>query len=83
MCLNTWPKSNISLEEKFRQTRKFDTVYDWTNKTDDEIVKKHIKDYIEISKWLQNECKKYGLPFIDVSVEREERLKELADKICL
>ena len=61
--------------KKFRQTRKFDTIYDWTNKTDDEIVKKHIKDYIEISKWLQNECKKYGLPFIDVSVEREERLK--------
>ena len=72
----------MPLEEKFEQTRKFDTIYDWTSQRDDKIVKEHIKDYIEISKWLQNECKKYGLPFIDVSVGREEKLKELADKIC-
>ena len=74
---------NISLEEKFSQIRKFDTLYDWTNKSDDIVVKEHIKDYIEISKWLQNECDKYELPFIDVSDNRDSILKELADKICL
>lgn len=74
---------NISLKEKFEQIRRFDTIYDWTSKRDDEIVKKHIKDYIEISKWLQDECQKYKLPFIDVSINREKTLKELADKICL
>lgn len=80
ICFLGYP--NISLEEKFKQTRKFDTIYDWTSQRDDKIVKEHIKDYIEISKWLQDECNKYGLPFIDVSVGREEKLKELADKIC-
>lgn len=74
---------NISEEEKFNQTRKFDTIYDWTNKKEDAIVKEHIKDYIEISKWLQNECEKYGLPFIDVSENRENKLKELAEQICI
>lgn len=73
---------NISLEEKFKEIRKFDTEYDWTSKRDDEIVKTHIKDYIEISKWLEEECKKYNLPFIDVSQGRESKLKELANKIC-
>lgn len=74
---------NISLEEKFEQIRKFDTMYDWTSKRDDAIVKKHIQEYIEISKWLQEECKKYELPFIDVSIDREKILKQLANKICL
>lgn len=73
---------NISLEEKFKQIREFDTEYDWTSKRDDEIIKEHIKDYIEISKWLEEECKKYNLPFIDVSENRQRKLKELADKIC-
>ncbi len=73
---------NISLEEKFNQIRKFDTIYDWTSKASDETVKKHISDYIDISKWLQSECEKYNLHFIDVSENRDETLKNLAHKIC-
>lgn len=72
---------NISIEDKFKQIRRFDTKYDWTSKTDDNIVKKHIHDYIEISKWLQSECEKYKIPFIDVSTERDEKLKNLVRKI--
>lgn len=73
---------NISIEEKLKQIRKFDTKWDWTSKRDDEDVKAHIKDYIEISKWFEEECEKYDLPFIDVSQNREQKLRELADKIC-
>lgn len=73
----------ISLEEKYNQIRKFDTIYDWTSKKDDEVIKEHIKDYIEISKYLKEECEKYGLPFIDVSKNRDEVLKNLATKICI
>ncbi len=73
---------NISIEEKFKQIREFDTIYDWTNEKDDFIVKKHIRDYIEISKWFKGECRKYDLPFIDVSENREQVLKELAKIIC-
>lgn len=74
---------NVSVEEKFKQVRKFDTIYDWTNGKEDVVVKEHIKDYIDISKWFQEECKKYDLPFIDVSENRENILAELADRICL
>lgn len=72
---------NMTIDEKFNQIRKFDSVYDWTSQKDDTIVKEHIKDYIEISKYLQQECEKYNLPFIDVSKDREKILKELSDKI--
>ena len=72
---------NISLEEKYQQIRKYDTIYDWTCQREENVLKKHIKDYIEISKWFQKECEKYELPFVDVSENREERLKELARKI--
>lgn len=37
--------------------------------------------YIDISKWLQEECKKYNLSFIDVSKNREEVLENLVNKI--
>lgn len=72
---------HISIEEKFNQIRTFDTKYDWTNERDDELVKKHVKDYIDISKWLQNECKKYNLCFIDVSEKREQVINKLLEKI--
>lgn len=72
---------NISLKEKYQQIRKYDTIYDLTSQKNDNIVKEHIKDYIEISKWLQKECEKYELLFADVSENREERLKKLARKI--
>lgn len=72
---------NISVEEKFKEIREFDTEYDWTNKCDDNIVIEHIKLYIEISKWLQSECKKYNLPFIDISNDREKIIEEFVKEI--
>lgn len=72
---------NISIDEKFKQIRQFDSIYDWTSQRDDSIVKEHIKDYIEISKYLQEECKKYNLTFIDVSEDRENKLRDVANKI--
>lgn len=41
----------------------------------------HIEKYIKISKFLEEECNKYGLPFINVSNNREETLKRLANEI--
>ena len=72
---------NISIDEKFKQIRQFDSIYDWTSQRDDSILKEHIKDYIEISKYLQEECKKYNLTFIDVSKDRENKLRDIANKI--
>lgn len=72
---------NISVEEKLKQIRHFDTVDDWTLNTSDEKLRMHIETYIEISKYLQEECQKYGLPFIDVSKNREEVLEKLINEI--
>ena len=72
---------NISIEEKFKQIRKFDSEFDWTSHKEDSLVLEHISKYIEISKWLSDECKKYNLQFIDVSFNREEVINNLANKI--
>ncbi len=75
---------NISVEDKFKEIRNFDTEFDWTSEKDDAIVIDHITKYIEISKWLKDECQKYNLPFIDISQNREEVidnfLKEIINK---
>ncbi len=72
---------NITVLEKFNEIRKFDTVYDWTSQKEDETVLAHIKDYIEISKWLKEECDKYNLPFIDISHNREKVIDEFVKNI--
>lgn len=72
---------DIDLDEKFRQIRLYDTEYDWTSKKEDSIVIDHISKYIEISKWLESECKKYNLTFINVSKNREQVLDNFVKKI--
>lgn len=72
---------NITVEEKLKEIRKFDTQYDWTSKKSDDIIIEYLKDYIDISKWLQEECKKYQLPFVDVSHNREKVIDDLVRNI--
>ncbi len=72
---------DISVQEKFKQIRIHDTIYDWTSQREDKIVLEHIEKYIEISQFLEEECRKYQLPFINVSNNREEILKKLANEI--
>ena len=45
------------------------------------ITAYNIKDYIEISKWLKEECDKYNLPFIDISHNREKVIDEFVKNI--
>ncbi len=72
---------NISIEQKFKEIRKFDTEYDWTSKSEDSVVIDHITKYIEISKWLQKECEKYKLPFIDISNNRDKIIENFVKNI--
>lgn len=72
---------NITVEEKLKEIRKFDTQYDWTSKREDDIVREHLKDYIDISKYFQDECKKYQLPFVDISHNREKVIDDLVKNI--
>lgn len=71
----------ISVEQKLKEIRKFDTIFDWTNKLSDEKIKEHVATYIAISKWLKEECEKYTLPFIDISQNREQVIEEVVNRI--
>lgn len=72
---------NISVENKLKEIRKFDTEWDWTSKVSDDVVIDHITKYIEISKWLEEECQKYNIPFIDISRDREKVIDDFVEKI--
>lgn len=72
---------NISVEEKILEIRNFDTEHDWTSKVNDKVLLEHVKDYIEISKWLQKECEKYKLPFIDISKNRDKVINDFIKMI--
>lgn len=72
---------DISLEEKFNQIRIFDNDYDWTSRRKDDELLEEIDKYIEISKFLKDECHRYKLPFINVSNNRDEILKSIANQI--
>ncbi len=72
---------NISVEQKVKEIRKFDTEYDWTSKNEDSTVNDHVVKYIEISKWLQQECEKYKLPFIDISSNRDKVIDDFVESI--
>lgn len=72
---------NADIEEKVKQIKKFDTKHDWTYNKSDEFLRDRIITYIEISKWLQHECEKYDLQFIDISKNREQIIDEFVYKI--
>lgn len=72
---------NISAEQKIKEIRKYDTKYDWTVNCNDSLLTNHITKYIEISKWLQKECKNYNLPFIDISNNREKVIENFVKDI--
>ena len=72
---------NLSIEEVLNNWKKYDTELDWTKKRSDEDLLKHAKKHIEDSKYLQKECEKYQIKFIDTSNNREEVLKEIVNYV--
>ena len=72
---------NLTEEQVLNNWKKYDTENDWTkNKSVEEllvIAKKHIKD----SKYLEKECEKYNIKFIDTSYDRDNKLNGLIDYV--
>ena len=58
---------NIEPEEKFNNIRKYDSKVDWTSRQNNENMMELVKGLIEISKKIEDECKKYDIRFIDTS----------------
>ena len=56
---------SISVEDKFNEIRKYDTSNDWTYKRNDDELKNIISKLIDISKEMEESCKKLNIKFID------------------
>lgn len=63
---------DLTPEENFEKIRKFDTEDDYTYYLSDKNLKERCIRFYHISQYLQAECQKYGLPFINTSHNREE-----------
>ena len=73
--------AHISVEEEMKLIRENDEEHYWTNKIDDEELRKWTSDSIEFSKYLEEECKKYNLKYYDTSFDREKVLKQILNDI--
>ena len=58
---------NITVEEKLKEIRKYDDESDWTYNKSDEELKNILSRLIDISKEMEEECKKININFIDTS----------------
>lgn len=73
---------NISVDEKFNDIRKYERV-GWTAKRADDDLKDTIKQLINISKIIEEECQKYNIKFIDASNNFNEVLVQELNTILL
>lgn len=69
-----YPK--LTAKENFDKIRKYDKENYWTTKIPDDKLLEWCKDNVDFSIFLEEECKKYHIPFFDTSHNREEVLKE-------
>jgi len=67
---------NSDNNEKMKNIRKYDPKNQWTHKLSDKELKEHIKLGKEYSKEAYKECKKYGIPFFDVSANYLQTIED-------
>lgn len=71
---------DISPQEKLKEMRTFDKREENRILTDDELLE-NLKKKIDESNYLERECKKYHLPFINTSYERDTVINDSIDEI--
>lgn len=70
-CFMGYP--SLSAKEKLDLVRTFHLgEKDWTNKHDDKAMLEMLESMVVYSKYLQEECEKYNIPFFDVSKDFEK-----------
>lgn len=76
-------KPNISVENYFKQIRKFETIYDyggWTKRLDDKTLRKWCTSWIKDSKRDEQFCKDNNLIYLDTSLNQKQVLREFVSK---
>ncbi len=71
---------DISPQEKLKEMRTFDKREENKILTDSQLLKK-LERHIDESIYLEKECKKYHLPFINTSYERDKVINNSIDEI--
>lgn len=63
--------SSLTGFERFEELKKYDTDKDYTYYLDDTLNKKKCDDIVRLSKYNEEECKKYGFLYFETSGDRE------------
>lgn len=66
---------NQTIEQHFKEIRKYETESDWTYDRNDEHILEHSKHWITKSKEYEKECKKLNIWYVDTSFNRTEVLE--------
>lgn len=66
--------SNISIEDKIKEVRESDKPNRWTYSLSDKELYEMLKENIEFSKYLKQECAKYNILYFDTS--EMDKIKE-------
>jgi hypothetical protein len=77
--------ADVTPEERFQIQKKYDTPGDYTYYYSDDEIREGCLYLIEQSKFIREQCLKYGLPYYETSRNREQVfdvfIKSLADKL--
>ena len=72
---------DLTASQIYDNIKKYDTSDDYTFYITDKDLMKRCKRFHDLSIYLEKECKKYNLPFINTSYNREEQINTLVEKI--
>lgn len=78
--------SDLTIQEHFKEIRKYETKKDWSYYKTDEMLLEHCSYWVPESKKIKEECEKLNLWYVDTSFDREKVLQEtllLLDKKIL
>lgn len=71
----------LTVEEHLNEIRKYETEKDWTYGRSEELMLKHCKLWIDISKKYEKECEQLNIWYVDTSVNRDEILNKTLNEI--
>ncbi len=72
---------DISVESKVKEMRENDKDYYWSNSLSDNELENMVRENVEFSEVLSQECKKNNVIYFDTSYNRDEVLKSVLDYI--
>jgi hypothetical protein len=73
--------SDVTPEERFQIQRSHDTAKDYTFYDSDDVLRAGCAQLVEQSKYLKEQCVKYGLPYHETAKDREKVLERCMKSI--